>query len=60
MNDKQILALAKLCARYNVGFVMADFNPAFDCGPGWYEGWIGGEGQRIIYVGVSPEGDIHS
>jgi len=31
------------------------------CPPGWVEGWVTSvAGQRLIYVGCSPEGDVNS
>jgi hypothetical protein len=40
---------------YKVAYEPTTFAPAFDLPDGWVAGWIG-----PIYVGVSPEGHIHS
>lgn len=37
------------------------FGIAFDCPPGWVEGWIyNANGTQAIFVGISPEGESHS
>jgi hypothetical protein len=59
MNDKQREALKRLCERYKVPFEEENFHtyPADSwMMPLWAEGWIGDK----VYVGCSPEGDIHS
>lgn len=55
LTDAQILALAKLCGRYGVPFVMSGFTPRFDLPNGYVAGWAG-----PIYVGCSPDGEISS
>lgn len=60
MNDKQRQALANLSERYNVNFSESFFFKSFDCGPNWVEGWIGGPTEQKLFVGCSPEGEIHS
>ena len=55
MTDSQIIALGRLCERYGVVFDSSNYHPAFDLPTGWVAGWVG-----PIYVGCSPEGDIHS
>jgi hypothetical protein len=56
MNETQRDALKKLSDGYKVRFDEAAFivNP-FDQPPGFVSGWVG-----PIYVGCSPEGQIHS
>ena len=56
----QHAALAKLCERYGVPFDAAHYHPAIDCEPGWLEGWLGGTESLTLFVGVSPNGEIHS
>lgn len=62
LTDAQILALAKLSARYGEPFDPRYFIPQFDLPTGYVGGWIGGYGaaERHIYVGCSPEGEISS
>lgn len=64
MTTDQSHALEKLCERYNVPFRESDYTPAFDLPDGWVNGWIGGwiggNDHRALYVGCSPEGNIHS
>lgn len=65
LNEAQTAALERLCQRYGVDFDPADYyvHPAGSfLTPQWAEGWIGGRNdeKRTIYVGVSPEGQIHS
>lgn len=55
MNEKQEAALRALCKRYGTEFRPEDFRPAFDLPAGWVAGRAG-----PVYVGVSPEGEIHS
>ena len=55
MTDAQFAALSNLCQRYEVDFDHLAFHPQFDLPTGWVAGWVG-----PIYVGCSPEGDIHS
>lgn len=55
MTDKQYSALARLSERYDSPFEPKTFRPAFDLPDGWVEGWVG-----PIFVGCSPEGEIHS
>ena len=55
LTDAQISKLADLCERYGVTFDARNYHPAFDLPTGWVAGWVG-----PIYVGCSPEGDIHS
>lgn len=55
MTDAQTTKLANLCERYGVDFDASNYHPAFDLPAGWVAGWVG-----PIYVGCSPEGDIHS
>lgn len=60
MNEKQREALKNCCDRFGVPFNEEHyFSPCFS-GKGWVEGWIGGPEHRKIYVGVSPEGNVHS
>jgi hypothetical protein len=54
------LALRRLCGRYGVEFDPDHYHPAFDLPPGWIAGWVGGAERRLIYVGVSPTGEISS
>lgn len=59
MTEAQRTALTKLCERYNVEFDEGHYYRQFDLPEGYLCGWIG---DRIttIFVGVSPEGEIHS
>lgn len=72
MTTKQRDALWELCGRYNKPFRESDYvlherPSAFSPGVGWVEGWIGGpmfnghnNQGKTIYVGISPEGEVHS
>lgn len=51
--------LKSLSARYGVDFDPEEFLPAYDLPDGWVAGWIGGN-AACLYVGCSPEGEIHS
>jgi hypothetical protein len=55
MTPDQRRALARLCERYGVDFDEHAYQPAFDLPTGWLAGTVG-----PIYVGCSPEGEIHS
>lgn len=74
MNDAQELALRRLCDRYNVKFDPTHYitypEDAF-LTPNYVEGWVGGpeyaktnetpaHWRTTIYVGVDPEGRVHS
>ena len=48
-------AIQRKCRDYGVAYIPGHYQPAFDLPDGWVAGWIG-----PIYVGVSPEGGIHS
>jgi hypothetical protein len=56
MTEQQRTALRALCGRYSVEFDETAFTPAFDLPKGWVAGVV----ANRIYVGCSPEGDIHS
>jgi hypothetical protein len=60
----QEAALSSLCERYEVEYHPDHYRPVFDLPPDWVAGWVGGIAQqdvrRTIYVGCSPEGEIHS
>jgi len=56
MTNKQITALRDLCERYGVAFDPSAYTPQFDLPDGWVAGWVG----TSIYVGCSPEGNIHT
>jgi hypothetical protein len=60
----QEAALYAICERYSVAYQPEHYRPTFDLPEGWVAGWVGGiEQQKVqptIYVGCSPEGDIHS
>lgn len=58
MNEKQRQALKIRCERFNVEFNEEHYHERN--GNGWVEGWIGGPENRKLYVGVSPEGEVHS
>lgn len=63
MTDAQREKLWALCGRYDVPFREDDYvhnskESAFM--PGWVEGWVGGEPNLTIYVGVAPDGSSHS
>jgi hypothetical protein len=47
--------LRQACADYAAEYDPANYQPTFDLPTGWVAGWVG-----PIYVGCSPEGDIHS
>lgn len=55
MTPAQIAALLALCERFGVVFNPEAFTQPFDLPRGWVAGQVG-----PIYVGCSPEGDIHS
>ena len=55
MTTEQEQALRACCDRFHVPFDPEAYRPAFDLPEGWVAGWVG-----PIYVGCSPEGDIHS
>src|SRR5690348_14348396 len=58
LTEAQHNALSALCARYHAPFDPAGFKPAGGLmSPGWVEGWVG---NSLLYVGCSPEGNIHS
>jgi len=52
---EQEQAIQRKCRDYGVAYIPGHYQPAFDLPDGWVAGWIG-----PIYVGVSPEGGIHS
>jgi len=56
----QYAAIEDISNRYGVPYEPAAFSPGFDLPDGWVSGWVGGSQCPTIYVGVSPEGDIHS
>jgi len=66
-NEAQERALRAACERYRVEYRAEHYfvypDDSSMC-PGWAEGWLGGTEiqatDSTIYVGVSPEGDIHS
>lgn len=63
LNDAQRGALHRVCERYRVEFDPKHYIvfPADSImTPGWAEGWVGGDHANTIYVGVSPEGEVHS
>ncbi|MBW4818730.1 hypothetical protein F6X56_14960 [Rhodococcus erythropolis] len=65
INTAQEEALRNLCHRYGVEYRADDYYvypPDAGMTPSWAEGWVGGydDGQQRLYVGVSPEGEIHS
>jgi hypothetical protein len=58
----QETALYALCERYHVPYDPSHYRPTFDLPDGYVAGWVGGPEYmaRTIYVGCSPEGEIHS
>lgn len=60
MTVGQVGALVKLCARYSVTFDPLHYAPSFDLPSGWVAGWIGGQDEARLYVGVDTEGQISS
>lgn len=66
--------LWELCGRYQVPFRESDYDGPFKGEAffdkdlkGWIEGWVGGplhnghnNMKKTIYVGVDPEGNVHS
>lgn len=62
LKEAQEQALRGICERYGVDFNASDYLVHRESSwmmPGWAEGWVGGT-ESTIYVGVSPEGEIHS
>ncbi|HEY7348131.1 MAG TPA: hypothetical protein VH599_07395 [Ktedonobacterales bacterium] len=64
LTETQERALGALCLRYHVEYNPDHYLPAFDLPKGWVCGWVGGpalqETRRTVFVGCSPEGEIHS
>lgn len=60
LNISQLISLWELCGRYKVAFNEEHFTKAAFSGEGWWEGWVGGQFGKNIFVGVDPEGRIHS
>lgn len=67
LNESQELALQGICERYGVSYDPDDYLVWPSDGsymPGWAEGWVGGHQiqaeHSTLYIGVSPEGQIHS
>lgn len=56
MNERQRKALKSCCERFGVEFHENNYRPGLGTPDDWREGWIGNH----IYVGCSPEGEIHS
>ena len=60
LTDAQVAALSKLCAGFGVPFDPSHYLiDSFDLPKGWAQGWLGNS-RRTIYVGCSPEGEVHS
>jgi hypothetical protein len=55
LTPEQDNALRTLCRNYHTEYLPDNYTPAFDLPTGWVAGWAG-----PIYVGVDPEGHIHS
>ena len=55
LTQEQEWSIAAKSRDYGVPYEPTKFAPAFDLPDGWVAGWIG-----PIYVGVNPEGHIHS
>ena len=55
MTPLQHKALRALAERYSVDYETCRFVSGFDLPDGWVHGWVG-----PIYVGCSPEGEVHS
>lgn len=59
----QETALYSLCERCEVTYDPSHYDHTFDPPEGWVAGWIGGpelqQTRRTLYVGCSPEGEIH-
>jgi hypothetical protein len=55
MTEQQRAKIEQRCKEYRIPFVEADWRRPFDLPDGWVAGWLGS-----TYVGVSPEGDMHS
>jgi len=61
MTDAQVEALDRLHRRYNVeSWHPRDFWHTFDLPDGYVAGWVQRGTTRIIYVGVSPDGQVSS
>jgi len=55
LTREQEYAIRDLCRRYRVAYIPSAWTAQFDLPDGWVAGWAG-----PIYVGISPEGNIHS
>ena len=74
LTEAQETALRGLCERYGVDYAAEHYGPDTDLPDGWVSGWIGGPhhanpayiqpaepaGKPTVYVGCSPEGEVHS
>ncbi len=67
MTEEQVIAMWRLCGRYNVPFREDDYYPGTGDGlpDGYFAGWVGGwkpgsDRKKTIYVGVSPDGYVSS
>lgn len=65
MTEEQVIALYRLCVRYNVPFREKDYYRDFSLPDGYFAGWVGGwtpgsARKKTIYVGVSPDGRVSS
>lgn len=64
LTAEQEAALRGICGRYKVGYDQDHYQPRFDLPQGWVAGWVGGyaiQAERpTIYIGASPEGELHS
>lgn len=55
MTDAQDAALIRIHTDYQMHYDPTEWTHPFDLPSGWVAGWVG-----KTYVGVSPEGSIHS
>ena len=67
LTPQQASSLEAICLRYTVKYNPSDYfvYPADSTMmAGWAEGWVGGreiQAERpTLYVGVSPEGEVHT
>jgi hypothetical protein len=64
LTEAQDVSLQRICEAFQVEYNPDHYHPIFDLPPDWVAGWVGGVAQqftrRTIYIGCSPEGEIHS
>lgn len=55
LSHAQVVALENLCWKYKDTFDATNYTHPFELPEGWVAGWVG-----PIYVGCSPDGEIHT